>query len=276
MSKNKISICAVIGVRNEANYLRILLPFLAQQEIDVVIIDNESTDKSWNIFKEYRNYPIVKVSNMAYKEFYSLTDQLSAIEDEVSKLSYDWVIHHDADEILEHYKPALNIRNAIEEADENGFTVLNFDEFVFLPEPEEDFTGRNYYKNILRYYFFEPRENRLNRAWKLSAKCKYADSGGHRFTEGLIRISPVNHILRHYIVLGEDHAIAKYYKRQFDARDLKNRWHGNRRNISRDKLSVPGDSENTFYLKTYDSKDFCRSKPLSKHYWQWENTGTST
>lgn len=35
-----ISICAVIAVRNESPYLKVLLPLLAKQGIDVAIIDN--------------------------------------------------------------------------------------------------------------------------------------------------------------------------------------------------------------------------------------------
>ena len=41
-----LSICAVIAARNEVPYLRILLPRLHQQNIDVYIVDNESGEES--------------------------------------------------------------------------------------------------------------------------------------------------------------------------------------------------------------------------------------
>ncbi len=269
MSNEKVSICAVITVRNEFQYLRILLPVLAQQGIEVIIIDNGSTDNSTELYAQFMNYPIIKIKSLPYKGYFSVTDHLAAKDKVIRRLSHDWIIHHDADEIFEHYKPGLSVRDAIQEADDMGFTVLNFEEFVFLPEPGSDYTNKDYYQDILRYYYFEPLKNRLNRAWKRSAKCKYKGSGGHSLTEGIIRISPENHILRHYVALSEDHVKTKYLNRQFDKKDLKKRWHGNRRNISEEDLKLPDNNEFIFNLKTYDSKDFCKKKPLAKHFWQW-------
>jgi hypothetical protein len=64
------------------------------------------------------------------------------------------MIHHDADEILEYWRPGLTLRDTIQEADERGYNALNFDEFTFLHEPGLDYQGKNYYTGILRYYFF--------------------------------------------------------------------------------------------------------------------------
>jgi hypothetical protein len=242
---------------------------LANQEIDVIIIDNESTDNSHELYSTFWNRPIILVDHLPYKGHFSLTEQLSAKQKIYNSIDHDWVVHHDADEIIEHFARGKTLRNAIQEADESGYSVLNFDEFVFLPEVDVDYFCRNYYKEMLRYYFFEPQKSRLNRAWKRSLKPDIMFSGGHRVSGEHLSVSPVNHILRHYIVLGNAHARKKYLYRAFSDQDRSRGWHVNRLNFTKENLVLPYDSPYLFQLESYDSKEFHREKPTSKHYWEW-------
>jgi glycosyltransferase involved in cell wall biosynthesis len=267
--KNKITICAVIAVRNETHYLQFLLPYLANQNIDVVIIDNESTDGSDKLYSTFKNSPIVKVAELKYGGVFSLSDQLAAKSKIYSELRYDWLIHHDADEIFQHAAIDLTLRNAIEEADEMGYNTLNFEEFVFLPEPGADYFNRNYLDECHRYYFFEPRTNRKNAAWKNINGLSCAGSGGHRLSGENVLISPTNHIFRHYIVLSETHAKIKYLNRSFDERDRRNGWHGNRLNFTETNLQIPEKSPFIHHLPSPDSKCFCKDRPTNKHFWEW-------
>jgi hypothetical protein len=265
----KLNICAIIAVRNEVRYLKVLLPYLAEQDIDVAIIDNESTDSSHELYSEFMGNPIIRVDTLPYRGCFSLSDQLAAKERIAKEIDHDWVIHHDADEIMEHRLPGKSLYDAIHEADTSGHNVINFDEFVFLPEPHADYSNSNYYTGILRYYFFEPRKNRLNRAWKRSSRFINVRSGGHKLEGSDISISPINHILRHYIVLSEEHARTKYLKRIFDSEDISRGWHGNRLNFTPENLLLPIDSDSLHCLHTFDSKDFIRKHAVDKHFWQW-------
>ncbi len=147
--------------------------------------------------------------------------------------------------------------------------TLNFDEFVFLPEPGADYSGSDYRSKLLRYYFHEPCKNRLNRAWKRTASLSNLASGGHCLRGDTLKIFPVNHVLRHYIALSENHAKQKYLNRRFDSVDLQRGWHRKRLNITERDLVLPGDSEYLFRLDGSDDPQFCRDKPASTHYWQW-------
>jgi hypothetical protein len=73
----------IIAVRNEAPYLRVLLPILASQRIDVAIIDNESTDDSPLLFSEYTRDPIILVEKLPYDGYFSLTKQLIAKQESI-------------------------------------------------------------------------------------------------------------------------------------------------------------------------------------------------
>lgn len=143
--RGKLSICAIIAVRNEYTYLKILLPYLATQDIDVVIIDNGSTDGSLRLFTAIKDNPVIRREQVPYSGFFSLSDQLSIKAKIISEVDHDWIIHHDADEIMEHSRVGCSLRDAICEADEYGSNVINFDEFVFLPEKHDDYFNRDYY-----------------------------------------------------------------------------------------------------------------------------------
>jgi glycosyltransferase involved in cell wall biosynthesis len=267
--RKKPSICAIIVARNEAQYLRYLLPSLAKQEIDVMIIDNDSTDESRELYSRYSNNPVIYLDTLPYHGFASLTDRLGKKQEFFRNCSHDWIVHHDADEIIEHEKPGLSLRDAIEEADEAGYNALNFEEFVFLPEPGSDYFNRNYYEEMRRYYFFKPSSQRLNRAWKNIPGISNFKSGGHKLQGENLRFSPENHLLRHYIVLGQQHAYTKYLHRTYDPRDLAMGWQGNRLNFTAQNLILPCDNPNIFRLSTPEIKDFSRAAPLDKHFWNW-------
>jgi hypothetical protein len=153
---------------------------LASQGIDVAIIDNESADGSRSLYARFSPNPVILTESLPYRGFVSLRDQLEARRKIYARLPHDWLILHSPDEILEHRIRGRSLRDAIEEADVEGYNALNFDEFVFLPEPDRDLRGKDFYSEILRYYFFEPFRNRLNRAWKNGLGFDDPSSGGHR------------------------------------------------------------------------------------------------
>jgi hypothetical protein len=256
-------------LRNEAHYLRILLPILANQGIDVAIIDHDSTDGSWELYQFYWDNPVISIERLQYQGVYSQTEQLEAKQRVYQRIKHDWVIHHDADEILEDFRPGHTLRDAIEEAHGNGFNALNFDEFCFLPKPGDDFFNKDYHTGSLQYYFFEPLKNRLNRAWRRNSPFNNVLSGGHNLLGEGVSFSPVNHILRHYIVLSYEHAKRKYLNRKFGQQDLIRGWHTNRLNFTEDNLVLPMKSKYLCELSAYDSKDFRRDIPSPTHYWSW-------
>jgi hypothetical protein len=243
---------------------------LAEQQIEVAILDNGSTDGSQEICSEHLDNPVVMIERIPYRGFFSLSDQLDAKHKLYNRIRHDWVIHHDADEVFEHFSSGLTLRDAIQEADESDCNALDFDEFVFLPEAEVDYFNANYYKDVLRYYFFQPEKNRLNRAWKRTMRLDNMPTGGHRLSGEDLSIFPTHHILRHYIVLSYEHAKQKYIHRSFDVQDLSRGWHGNRLNFTEGNLNIPRTSRFLFRLDSYNSKAFCKDEPTPDHYWDWK------
>lgn len=263
------TICAVIAVRNEAPYLRFLLPRLAEQGIDVAIIDHGSTDNSAALLRAHRGQPVLFRLDLPYLGHFSLLQQLEAKQKVIDQLPHDWVIHQDADEILEPADPTRTLSDLIAEADAAGDTVINFEEFCFIPAPDENFVDKDYFRELRSYYYFTPWANRLNRAWRRDANLQNLVTGGHELTGSRLRRFPVDQVLRHYIVLSQQHALNKYLGRQFAPADIAAGFHRNRQGLTAAQLRLPAASP----WLCWDAQDgvtrLSRAQPTSTHFWAW-------
>lgn len=263
-------ICALITARNEAAYLRFLLPYLWREGVDVVLIDHQSADDTPRLVAEFRPRPVVASLTLPYEGFFSLGQQLAAKRAALESLDHDWVVHQDADEILAHRDPGKGLRAAIEEAEAAGANAVNFEEFCFIPEPGVDYRGRDYPAEMRRYYFFAPGACRLNRAWRRTAGFDNRFSMGHRLRGDDLRLHGQYHDLRHYIVLSQAHAWAKYLHRRFDPAEIAQGFHGNRLHLSREDLRLPVTAPWLHTLGSADSlQALARDRPVAKHFWHW-------
>jgi glycosyltransferase involved in cell wall biosynthesis len=244
-------ITAILCVHNEESYLEVTLARLTACGIDLAIIDNDSDDRTPGICRKFQRQ-IVHQARLPYRGVYNQTEQLAAKAKVAQQVESDWFIHHDADEVLESPRAGESLREGIERVSAAGFNVINFDEFVFLPIGEgDDFEGRDFYAGIKHYYFFEPAPRRLMRAWKNRPGVMQA-GGGHHVEGPDLRLDPENFILRHYLNL---------------SLDLAKGWHGNRLHVCAETLAFPA-PDRLKVLPNAGDKDFDRSEPWKRHYWE--------
>lgn len=256
-------VVALLTVRNETRYLRRCLTHLAAQGVLACVIDNDSIDDTRAIADEFvRSGSVVRVERLPFEGFFDLRAQMSVQQRLAGELEADWFLHHDADEIMEAPDSTLTLRQAIEQADAMGANAINFDEFVFVPAPGESFEGRDYVSAASRYYFFEPYSTRLVRGWKAGTNPELVSTGGHGAQFEGRRIHPQNFILRHYIVLSAEHALAKYGTRVFNPDELADGWHGWRPFVRQEVIRLPDPShlKSLVYPGEWD-----RSDPQSHH-----------
>lgn len=263
-----MNIVAIIAVRNELVYLREVIPYLDGERIEVIILDNDSTDGTLEALSRAAYPNVRRVERLPFNGTFDLTAQLEAKARLAARIEVDWIIHQDADEILQSPTEWGGLRRSIESADANGFNVMNFNELVMLPsDPAVD----DFLHNNSRYYFFEPRPLRLMRAWKKSAGLANIRSGGHALgADGAdVVVSPMRMLLKHFIVRSQRHAFDKYLGRRFASGDLRNGWHGNRLDFTEGNLAIPIAAPNLYTLG--DPKETPQRLPRSTalHYWQW-------
>ena len=258
-------IVALLAVHNEEAYLANCLRHLVDQGIEVCVIDNDSDDASRGIAEAERG--VIRIENVPYKGFLDLPLLLREKEKLATDIGANWFIRVDADEIMHSYREGETLGEGIERLDAQGWGVINFDEFVFLPLECEYVTDWAGMQPILHYYFFEPQKTRLMRAWKASKKVSGVDGAGHKLMGEEFRLSTETFALRHYIFRNQDHAFEKYQTRKFSEAALSRGWHARRLNQPRERFgfSQAGELER---LSTPASHDLRREKPRLKHYWE--------
>lgn len=262
-----MKIVAIISIRNNVEYLKILLEYLEQNRIHVILIDQESDDGSEKVYNSYMNMPVMDVVKTPFNGSFSLQKQLELKEQIRQSIKADWIIHHDSDEIMQSAVLHESLYDMIVKVDKEGYNIINFEEYVFIPEDHKvDYSQRNFIKEMKFYYCFAPAPLRLNRIFRNNSANNSLANGGHQIIgeEGLIY--PRNMILRHYIGLSFSKLISKYKNRIFSSEEIEKGWHFNRLNIDWDKISIP----DLDMLNFIPFDGINNSNAYKKHFWNWE------
>ncbi len=261
-----MKIVAIICVRNDLVYLREVIPYLENEKIDVILINNESTDDTLEVISgaEYRN--IQHIETLPFNGQFDLSAQLEAKVAAIESADADWIIHQDADEILQSPTEWGGLRRHIELADSQDFNVLNFNEIVMLPSNPQ---VNDFIHNNSNYYFFEPRPLRLMRAWKKAAKLVNYRTGGHVLDGDDVVVYPERMLLKHFIVRSQQHAFEKYLGRVFSSVDLQKGWHGNRLNFNERNLIIPTSGPDLHSLEDVKRAPAKLPRSVKTHFWEW-------
>ncbi len=265
-----VSILAIVCVRNEAFHVERCIRDLIAGGCEVRLIDHASTDGTVERAESFLGRGLLGIEHLPWKGAFSLSEQLRAKRALVEAAVHDWIIHVDADEWLVSPVPAQTLGQAIAAADAEGFNVVNFHECVFIPLPGEDYRRPDYSSHMRDYYFFEPIYPRLNRAWRRDAALDNTLAGGHVVSGEGIRRSPRDLILRHYIVLSQEHAREKYLGRVFSSEDLNKKWHDSRViDDGKDvRLRTHPAMRRIPDVERHDQFDL--SRPVALHFWEWD------
>lgn len=254
---------AIIALRNGMDYLPHCIEHLAGNGIEIAILDQMSTDGSYEWCQKFLGNEICFLDRYSYPGYFSLSDQLKHKQRVIDSLDPDWVIHQDIDECLEPSTEGKSLFSAIVDESRSGYDVINFDEFVFLPM---GFSSHNFYESPY-YYFFRIRYPWLMRAWRNRIGLRI-DQGGHAL-QGQYRLSPNDFIMRHYIFTSQEHARKKYQERVFSQDELTRGWHKSRVLHSHVNMDFP-EKKQLQRLTIHTSRQFARDSEHSTHYWSWD------
>ena len=260
---------ALLGVRNESVHIRRCLRDFISEGIDVILIDQESTDDTVAKAREFLGNGLLSVERLKWNGAFSMTEQLSAQRSLAAAVSHDWVIHASADEWLCAPGDGVRLIDGIASAERAGFNCINFNEFAFIPVVGRSHCHEDYSSEMLSYYFIRPVPTpRLMRAWKRESALDNRSSAGHELSGIDVRLCDETFILRHYIVLGSDHAREKYLHRVFAKDELAKGWHGNRIHLTAEALEIRS-CDRVQHLPHKTSKAFRTDLPVQEHYWAW-------
>ncbi len=270
-----VRVAAAIGVREDHEYLESCLLHLLSQGVDYALIDNGMSADSRSLLRLPKYAAgLIGVWTLPYSGAFELERQLDLKEEIFAGVDADWLVHLDVDEMMESPVEGEGLAEAFARVGAEGYTVIDFDEFIFLPVDKSYRPGAAR-QPMRSYYYFKPSQGaRMMRARKRSAGLSTVPplaqlhAGGHRlFGEGL-RVSPQSFIQRHYLVRDAEHGRRKYTDRVFSPAELERGWHANRVGYGPEAFALPAPHA-LKRLPHPASRAFDRSDPKATHFWQW-------
>jgi len=257
-------VVAILSTFNEERFIADCLENLIRQNIEVYLIDNDSTDQTVAIARRFSGRGLVGLESLPRNEIFSWSSILRRKEQLAATLEADWFMHVDADEVYPSPRSGITLAETFAEVEAQGYNAVNFMEFTFIPtqeRPDHDHPG--FLETMQWYYPFMPAFPDLIRAWKRQpVPAEIAWSGGHLVRFPGLRLYPETFPLQHYHFLSVPHAIRKYVFRQYDPSEVQNGWHGWRARLRPDMIKLPPQAELRTYVPDYQLD---RSNPHTIH-----------
>jgi len=188
----------MIPVYNEDDVVEYTIEHLLSEGIELVIVDNGSTDRSYEICSKFLNKGLLRLETLQ-TERYQFDLLISKLYDTACSFGADWVLLNSADEFLESPYRELTLKEAIEKDACAGYNLIQFNNFEFFPTEREIGNSDPDVRKRLKYYTWN--DDLQFRCWKTYPGIKVAGTAGHYpiFPEHLkYRIPQTKYILRHY------------------------------------------------------------------------------
>lgn len=254
--KDNKKILAIIHAYNEEDVIKETLEYLVNQGIDVYVLDNWSTDKTYEKIQEIqKKYP----NNITLKKYpeekpegnnYNWTSQLQETERISKTLDYDWFIHYDADEIRISPFQNITLAEMISFVDNLGYNAIDTTVIDFrLTSKEEKIFNENAYFEIGR----RPTCFMQTKVWKKCNDVDLASTGGHLAKFENQKVYPLKIINKHYPLRSLEQAKRKVFKDRlprFEKEKKEKGWHAHYDKIAETKDFIY-DKEN---LNKYNEK----------------------
>lgn len=227
------SVVAFVPIYNEIDILEQSIDDLNQQGVQAYVLDNWSTDGSYELAASRVGRGVVGIERTPIDgppPFYDYRAILSRIEKLATKITADWYVKHDVDEVRRSPWVGSSLREAIYRADVAGYNRIDFTVANFPPtdngfEAGSDFVGH------FRHFVWghNPGHFVQQKAWKdLNRDVSIAANAGHLVEFEGARTHPYKFLLRHYPIRSQEHGERKVFrdrKPRISTEELKKGWH---------------------------------------------------
>jgi len=159
MQNKKLKIVQVSCVYNEIDYLPSQIEYIKSQGLDAYVIDNYSTDGSWEWLQENK----IPSHRLNTDNMFDITKNQAELTKTAKKLNADWIYFSDAD--LFPVSEYFTIREFIEIAHAQGYNAIFSDVIHLFNTGEER-------KDLFNTYFYGDRQPK----WLKIVKAKYLNT----------------------------------------------------------------------------------------------------
>lgn len=214
-----VRVAAVMNVHNEVDILPEVLRHLTGQGVDVHVVDNWSTDGSYELVGDLAARD-ERVTVERFPDAPSPHHELALLlrhgQEWAATAGYDWIIHHDADELRYSPWPGVTLAEAITFVDSLGYNAIDFSvlDFRFLedrPDPEPPF------EKSIRFFEFGGRPGHFLqiKGWRQppGEPVDLASTGGHEAAFPGRSVFPLKFLMKHYSLRSREQANRKIRER---------------------------------------------------------------
>lgn len=201
----------MIPVYNEADNIGYVIEHLISQGIELVILDNGSTDDSYDICSGYLNKGVLSLE-VVRTERYEFDLLVERLYDAALSFNADWVLLNAADEFLESPHPDLTLKEAIEIDDSRGYNLIQFNNFEFFPTEKDLRKKEPDVQRRIKHYTWN--DDLQFRCWKIYPGMKVSGTAGHYpiFPASVkCKIAKTKYVLRHYRIRSYRHGLRKIF-----------------------------------------------------------------
>lgn len=228
----KFRVVAIMAVYNESDILAPSLTHLRQQGIEVYVIDNWSTDGTFEIAESFLGKGVIGVERWPHdgpSRVFNYYELLKRKETLSAEIVADWFIHHDADEFRESPWQGLPLRDAFFRVDHLGFNAIDFTIINFPPVDNHYKAGTSI--DYFKYFEFakHPSSFRQIKAWKKTSQAiNLHSTGGHEVRFSGLKVFPYKFLMRHYPIRSQQHGVRKIFRDRrprYDRKLKEKGWH---------------------------------------------------
>ncbi len=260
----RVRTIVILAAYNEERFIGACLEHYISHGVYAYLIDNESTDRTVELAKQYLGRGLVGIETLARTGgVHRWPTILQRKEELAATLEGDWFMHADPDEIRLPPSSDLTLAEALAEVDAQGYNAVHFQEFTFVPtreEPEHDHS--DYMRTMKRYYpfarYFPYRVN----AWKRQPGPVSLSHGGHRIHFPNLCVYPEPFKMKHYQFVSLEQARITYLqKKKYPVKHINA---GNWRHwMVEERMRLPSESE----LNLFTSDDeLSLARPRISHF----------
>jgi GT2 family glycosyltransferase len=223
---SSFDVLAIMCAYNEADIVDESIRRLLLDGVRVHVIDNWSTDRTYEIVRSLAADHVGRVSverfpDRAASATYDWQALLERVEAVAAGSSAAWVVHHDVDEYRTSPWRGVGLRAGLWAAQCAGYSAVDFKVLDHRLTAAEGFEAGVDFVDFFRYFDFgdETADDLQVKAWlNTGRRVRLADEGGHNATFNGRRLYPYKFELHHYSIRSQLHGERKVH------RDRQARW----------------------------------------------------
>jgi glycosyltransferase involved in cell wall biosynthesis len=238
---------AILSAFNEEDVIKEVVEDLLEQGCELVVLDNWSTDGTWEILRKLQH---ISPSRLSVERFptspvvrSSWVDILARKEEIALQHAGRWILHSDADELRRSPFEGVSLARAMHMAQITGATRINFTVLNFCPVDAGPYVPGTL-ESAFKYFQFgsTPVDFEQRKAWlQGSDRVNLRRIGGHCADFKNAVDFRYRFWLKHFPVRSISHGRIKIYHhrmQRWSKAEQDGGWHGHYNNISQDNSFV--------------------------------------